>query len=224
MVKEESQEHITGFKEKLINNPRIYFIATIIGIVLYLVLDIIAQLLPPHYSFITQAESDLAVGPYGYVMAVNFLIRGLFSLSFIIGLIITFNSVKSRYRAGLILFGIWTIGAFILAFFPADITLPDTVHGIIHGITAIAVFLGGSLGILILSIRMRTDDKFKDITKYLLPLSIFSVIILASMPLLNLVHLFGLIERIFLASIILWMLIISIYMLKEKMMTTHVKT
>lgn len=215
MVKEESEDYIAGSKERFIHNPRVYFIITIIGIVLYLVLDIIAQLLPPHYSFITQAESDLAVGPYGYVMAVNFLIRGLFSLSFIIGLIITFNSVKSRYRVGLILLGIWSIGAFILAFFHADITLPDTVHGIIHGITAIAVFLGGSLGILILSIRMRTDDKFKNITKYVLPLSIFSVIILASMPLGSFVHLFGLIERIFLATIILWMIIISIYILKK---------
>jgi hypothetical protein len=214
MVKKESGEYIVESKEKLTHNPRTYFIATIIGILLYLVLDIIAQMLPPHYNFITQAESDLAVGPYGYVMAINFLIRGLFSLSFIIGLIITFKSGKSRYTAGLILLGIWTVGAFILAFFPADITLPSTMHGIIHGITAIAVFLGGSLGILIISIRMRTDDKFKDIIKYLIPLSIISVISLAFSPIL--VHIFGLIERIFLASILLWILIVSIHMLKKK--------
>lgn len=214
MVKKDSEEYIEGSKVKLIHNHRIYFMATIMGIVIYLVLDIIAQMLPPHYNFITQAESDLAVGPYGYVMAVNFLIRGLLSLSFIIGLIITFKSEKSRYTAGLILLGIWAFGAFILAFFPADITPPSTIHGIIHGITAIAVFLGGSLGILILSIRMRKDNKFKDITKYLVPLSIFSVISLAFS--LILVHIFGLIERIFLASILLWMLIISIYMLKKK--------
>ena len=213
MVKE-SEDYIEGSKEKLIHNPRIYYTATIIGIILYLVLDIIAQLLPPHYNFITQAESDLAVGPYGYVMAINFLIRGLFSLSFIIGLIITFNSEKSRYRAGLILLGIWTLGAFILAFFPADITPPYTTHGMIHGVTAIAVFLGGSLGILILTIRMRMDNKFTDIIKYLLPLSILLVISLAFSLILN--HIFGLIERIFLASIILWILIISIYMLKKK--------
>lgn len=169
--------------------------------------------MPPHYSFISQAESDLAVGPYGYIMRVNFLIRGLFSLSFIVGLIITFKSERSRYRSGLILLGIWAIGAFILAFFPADITLPDTVHGIIHGITAIAVFLGGSLGILILSIRMGTDNQFKDITKYLLPLSILSVVSLAFSIIL--VQAFGLIERIFLATIILWMLIISIYVSKK---------
>lgn len=214
MVKKGTEKYIGRSKVKSIHDPHIYFILTIMGIVLYLVLDIIAQILPPHYNFITQAESDLAVGPYGYVMAVNFIIRGLLSLSFITGLIITFKSDRSRYNTGLILLGIWSVGALILAFFPADITLPDTVHGIIHGITAIAVFLGGSLGILILSIQMRTDNKFKDITKYALPLSIFSVISLALSTIL--VHIFGLIERIFLASILLWMLIISIYLLNRK--------
>ena len=103
--KNESEEYIEGAKEKLFYNPRIYFILTIIGVVLYLVLDIIAQLLPPHYNFITHAESDLAVGPYGYIMAVYFLIRGLFSSLFITGLFITFNLEKSRYRAGLMLLG-----------------------------------------------------------------------------------------------------------------------
>lgn len=214
MIRKESEEYIVESNERLIHNPRIYFITTIIGIVLYLVLDIIAQLLPPHYGVITQAESDLAVGPYGYVMAINFLIRGLFSLSFIIGLIITFKSEKSRYRTGLLLLGIWAIGALILAFFPADINPPYTIHGMIHGITAIAVFLGGSLGILILTIHMREDDKFRDIIKYLMPLCVLSFISLALS--LILVHIFGLIERIFLASVILWMLIISIHILNKR--------
>lgn len=231
MLKKESDDYIEESKDKftkradkfdsvsgmkhsrqdMLHNPRTYFLATIIGIVLYLVLDIIAQLLPPHYSPITQAESFLAIGPYGYIMTVNFLIRGLLSLSFIIGLIINFNSKKSHFRIGLILLGIWSIGAFILAFFPADLTPPATIHGTIHIITALTAFLGGCLGILALSLRMRTDDEFKGIIKIALPLSIFSVISLAFLPL----PVTGLIERIFLASVLLWMLIISIYLLKK---------
>jgi hypothetical protein len=58
---------------------------------------------------------------------------------------------------------------------------------------------------------MRTDDEFKGIIKIALPLSIFSVISLAFLPL----PVTGLIERIFLASVLLWMLIISIYLLKK---------
>ena len=43
----------------------------------------VAQLLPPHYSPISQAESDLAVGKFGFIMTINFLNRGVLSLLFI---------------------------------------------------------------------------------------------------------------------------------------------
>lgn len=56
-------------------------LVAIIGIVVYVVIDVIAQLLPPHYNAIIQAESDLAVGPYGFLMTINFVIRGLLSLA-----------------------------------------------------------------------------------------------------------------------------------------------
>jgi len=45
------------------NVTRRYSVA-LVGVVLYLVLDAIAQVLPPHYNPLSQAESDLAVGPY----------------------------------------------------------------------------------------------------------------------------------------------------------------
>jgi hypothetical membrane protein len=43
------------------------FTITIVGIAVYVVLNVIAQLLPPHYSPLRQAMSDLAVGPYGWL-------------------------------------------------------------------------------------------------------------------------------------------------------------
>ena len=49
-------------------------LVTIVGIVVYVIIDVIAQLLPPHYNAIIQAESDLAVGPYGFLMTINFVI------------------------------------------------------------------------------------------------------------------------------------------------------
>lgn len=196
-------------------NPANFFIATIIGIIIYIVLDVIVQSLPPYYNLITQAESFLAVGPYGYIMTVNFLVRGFLSLSFILGLIFTFKTRKSSYNIGLILLGVWSFGAIILAFFPADVSTTVTVHGTIHLITALLAFIGGGLGILILSLGMRSDNQFLDIIKYLLPLSIFSVISLVLTFVLLTSPLFGLIERIFIGTVLLWMLIVSIYIIKK---------
>src|SRR5579862_9361405 len=92
---------------------RPYFLATIVGIAVYVILDAVAQSLPPHYSPISQAESDLAVGPYGYVMAVNFVNRGVFSLLFLYGLAKT-APPGAGLRTGLVLLGVWGVGALIL--------------------------------------------------------------------------------------------------------------
>ena len=193
---------------------RNFFIATIIGIILYVVLHVIALLLPPYYSPITQAESDLAVGPYGYIMTVNFLVRCLLSLSFIAGLMLAINSKKPLYRTGLVLLGIWAIGSAIVAFFPTDLSPPPfTFHGMIHSYVGIISFVAACLGAIAISLYMRNDNQFKDITKYTIPLNVLSVIGFVLMRF----TLFGLFESILIFSILLWMLTISIYagVLKE---------
>jgi len=84
------------------------FWAVIPGIVLYLILDVVAQLLPPHYSPITQAESDLAVGKYGFIMTINFLNRGVLSLLFIFAFLQTLDLIgvaRSHFRTGRYLLG-----------------------------------------------------------------------------------------------------------------------
>ena len=68
-------------------------------IILYVILDVIAQVLPPHYSPISQAESLLAVGPYGYIMTVNFLIRGVFSLLFVYALVQILTTLGENWRS-----------------------------------------------------------------------------------------------------------------------------
>jgi hypothetical protein len=68
-------------------------------IILYVVLDAIVQVLPPHYSPISQAESLLAVGPYGYIMTVNFLNRGVFSLLFVYVLVQILTMLREDWRS-----------------------------------------------------------------------------------------------------------------------------
>src|SRR5580700_3813793 len=149
------------------------FIIVDVLIVLYVVLDAVAQSLPPHYSPISQAESDLAVGPYGYVMAVNFVNRGLLSLLFLYGLM---RSLPSRpgLRTGFGLFGVWAVGSLILAFSPTDVSGPATVHGVVHLVVASLAFLCAALGTLSLSRAFRRDPDLKDL-RYAMPLAVMAV-------------------------------------------------
>jgi hypothetical protein len=192
---------------------------------LYLVLDVVVQLLPPHYSPVSQAESDLAVGPFGYIMTLNFLNRGLLSLEFMFALLGTARLAgveASRLRAGKYLFGVWSVGALLLAVFPTDVPAnPVSWHGAIHLLVAILAFLGGAFGALALSLNLSGSPTLESIRRFALPLAILSVVLclvellLPGAPKFS-AHYGGLFERLFLGSVLVWMASISVYVLRSK--------
>jgi Protein of unknown function (DUF998) len=188
-------------------------------------LDAVAQLLPPHYSPISQAESDLAVGKFGYIMTVNFLNRGALSLEFLFALMGTFRLTEggiSRYRGGFYLLGAWAVGAILLAFFPTDVPpIPVSWHGAIHLVVAIIAFIGGAFGAFWISYRMDGVKTFRGLRRIALPIAALASILC----LLDLSgsffapriaeHYGGLIERLFLGSVLLWIGVVSAYMLRN---------
>ena len=193
--------------------------AAVALILLYAVLDGVAQVLPPHYSPISQAESDLAVGPYGYVMTINFVNRGVLSLFFVFGFVGALRQAGEslgRYRGGLMLLGTWGIGAFLLAAFPTDVpSTPVSWHGAIHLVVALVAFVAGGLGTLWVSLRVGSDPVLRGAKNFAAPISIVAAV--------SLVLLFGtlsgptggLVERVFIGSVLLWELATSIYLIRS---------
>lgn len=185
---------------------------------MYVVLDAIAQSLPPHYSPISHAESDLAVGPYGYVMALNFINRGVLSLCFLFGLVLTIygaDRANLRFRRGAYAFAVWSVGALLLAAFPTDVpATPVSWHGAIHLLVAIAAFLGGAFGALYISLGMKgsTIARARGVA---LPLAILSVALCLAELLVSVAapgfssRFGGLVERLFLGSVLLWVVAVS---------------
>jgi sensor histidine kinase YesM len=197
------------------------FWTVILGIILYVVLDMAVQLLPPHYSPISQAESDLAVGKFGFIMTINFLIRGVLSLLFIYAFLKTLDYAKvarPQFRTGTYLLGAWAVGAILLAIFPTDVpATPVSWHGAIHLIVAIIAFIGGAFGTLAISHKLSQNGKFPGLKRIALPLSIIVVVLLVvDLGLFFFVHLNsrigGLTERLFLGSVLLWIAVVSAYL------------
>ncbi len=184
------------------------------GVVLYVLLDLVAQLLPPHYSPISQAESDLAVGPYGFVMTINFVNRGLLSLLFLVALARTFEANGSRWteaRVGFGLLGIWGVGALLLAAFPTDVpATPVSWHGAIHIVVGLVAFLAGAFGTLVLALRFRDLPVLRSSQGFTLALGALSVVLVflylgMAVETPHLADRFGgLTERLFLGSVLLW--------------------
>jgi hypothetical membrane protein len=197
----------------------------LVGVLLYVVLDAVVQLLPPHYSPISQAESDLAVGPYGYIMTLNFLNRGALSLEFLFALMGTVRLAGekvSRYRSGFYLLGMWSVGALLLAVFPTDVpSTPVSWHGAIHLIVAVIAFIGGGFGALMISVRMN-GEVFRVARRFALPMGVLSVVFLLVEVLgpFSAPHLMsdygGLVERVFLGSLLAWISAVAAYMLRNR--------
>jgi Protein of unknown function (DUF998) len=197
------------------------FWLVIAGVVLYLLLDAVAQLLPPHYSPVRDPESDLAVGPYGYIMTINFLNRGLLSIVFLYALG-KFMSMPGefaspdtarRFRVGRLALWVWGAGAILLAIFPTDVpATPVSWHGAIHLVVAILAFIGGSLGTLLLSLRFSESRTLRGAKGVALAIAVLSVVSLFALLGSSGSGIGGLTERLFLGVVLLWMTYVSVYL------------
>jgi hypothetical protein len=202
-------------------NGRITTFACISLIAIYVVLDIVIQVLSPNYSVISQPESVLAVGTYGFLMTINFVIRAILSGLFALALI---KSVppdsESIFRGSLILFGLWGVGSLIMATFHTDLkTPPTTVSGTVHTYSMFAAFLCAGFSTFTIANDFRKAGELKPLSQLTFPVGIaaiiFSVItiVTAIFPPLAL-NAWGLIERVFIGLILLWILLVCINVIR----------
>ncbi len=197
--------------ERAVRRARLLSAVTLVCCAVYVAVDVLAQILPPHYSPIHQAESDLAVGPYGFLMSLNFLLRGVLTVCLLSALAMLVP-VQRRSWVGMISLGVWSVTSALLAVFPTDI-LDDprlvphphpTIHGEIHLTLATLGFVAAALGAVLLSRSLR---RVRDLAPGVFTRAVawLSLAGLAVLPLSAVVdHAGGLGERFFLAAVLAW--------------------
>jgi len=118
------------------------------------------------------------------------------------------------FRTGLVLLILWGVGALILSIFPTDLPgSPPTIHGGIHLIVAAIAFLCGAFGTLALSLQLVRFSSQLVIGKYALSISILTVV-LCFVTFVGLsTRIGGLLERLFLGSVLFWILMVSLYLI-----------
>jgi hypothetical protein len=195
---------------------RLYFLPGIVmvGILLSILLEVIVQLLPPHYNPLSQSESDLALGPYGLLMDLNFMLRGVLYLIFVVAFI-SIIPKEGQSRGGLILLGISAIEKLIIAFAATDLSeRPQTIHGTVHAIAALTSFFCGALGILLISRFLRRIPAMRSSLRFLLPLAsvtlVWSVVVILTVFVSTRIGVWGLLERILTVLFSLWIFIASL--------------
>jgi uncharacterized membrane protein len=179
------------------------------GVVIYVVVDVVLQLLPPHYSAISQAESDLAVGPYGWIMSINFFGRGVTCAALIVAVLHS-GSPNRRRTAGVWLLGVAGFCSALIAFFATDIPArpgigPSTVHGVIHVAGATTGFVFALAAFWVLSFWLPRPSRAA--VAFLVVATVGLVLLGASIAVAP--DLLGLTERICLAGILGWVFVVA---------------
>ncbi|MGH7666133.1 MAG: DUF998 domain-containing protein [Candidatus Dormibacteria bacterium] len=182
-----------------------------LGVVVYVLIDVLLAVLRPDLSLLHRAESDYGVGPYAWLMDVNFLLRGALSL-LLAGALLSVRGQSGWLRGGAALLAAWGIGSGLLAFFPDNPPgTPATTSGQIHLILALVAFLCVAVGTIVLSGAVRHLAVLRGISAPLLVIALVALV-----PLLLLGHtqlransLDGLYERAFLGLELLWILLLG---------------
>jgi hypothetical membrane protein len=120
------------------------------------------------YSPLAEPVSALEAGPNGWVQQLNFVVFGLLTIAFAVGL----HRGLRPARAGIVgpaLLIVSGVGALGAAIFP----LREDTAGVTydpggHAVTGAAFFLTSAVGLVVVSRRLARDPKWRDIATYTL--------------------------------------------------------
>lgn len=198
---------------------KIFALCGIIAPILFTILVIIESLLRPGYSQIFNDVSDLGIGPYSIIQNISFIVFGLLSIGFALGL-----GNKLPHRAGkvtkwlVIVFGLCIILAGVtLIFVGADVTYAKDVvsHGLISAIAFLVIIVAQFLTWL--ALRGSDSAIWGHYRKYSLISGLLSIITLMFLSYTQFSSFHGASERLFIAVWMIWIFItgLKLYSLKD---------
>jgi hypothetical membrane protein len=185
---------------------------TLIGVVLYAVIDAALAFLRPEFSVLHNAESDYgSSGPWAWLMDLNFLLRCALSLAAVGAVSVTAAKTR-RLQAALGLLIVWALASGLLAFFPDDpLGTPVHTSGAVHLTVAFVAFPAVLVGTIVGSRELRAQPRRRRVA---IPMAVLSWGALVPLLLLGRVgfhphSLGGLYEKIFLGMELLWLALVA---------------
>jgi hypothetical protein len=129
---------------------RLLLLGGAVGPLLFVVVLLIEGATRPGYSAWHNYGSDLSLGDQGWMQIANFIVCGVLTLGFAIGLRQVFHTGRGSVW-GPIMLGLFAVAMIVAGVFVTDPNMgyppgtvgnpPPTLHGIIHGFAGLAVFV-----------------------------------------------------------------------------------
>jgi len=189
---------------------------TIAGAVLWVALVVAAQLLTPQQSALHMGMSGLATGRYGWLMKLAFVVRGLTALALVAAVA---GSVPAAAvsLSGLVLFAAWGGGSALLACYDTDMPgHKPTWRGQAHALIALLAYVAAVAGMILMSLQLRHDGAIAGVARWALLIALVAMVArlagfaaAARLPVHRLGRYAGLLQRAFLALVLLWTVLIA---------------
>jgi len=182
------------------------------GNVYYLSSVVAAHLLRPDVHPVSEPVSYYAVGPYGFFIGLAIFALGVGSLALTLGLHLGI-APPGRSRVGLLLLALYGVGQLVVALFSIDAESAKTTTGIVHNIAGNISFFCFPPAVILLSMGMGKDKRWRSLKRPALALSLVVLVeAILVMVSANVVGGFGLAQRLFLLTSVLWMLLAAIWL------------
>jgi hypothetical membrane protein len=201
---------------------------SIAGVVIWVALVVTAQLLNPAQSWLVMGMSGLARGRHGWIMKLAFVVRGVAALALVWAL----QEVVPRGAlmiAGLLLFWVWGVGSASLARFDTDMPgEPPSRAGAAHVLIALIAYVGAVAGMLLLSPVLGREQATAGVARWALLIALVAAVAMcaqfagfgaaakqaraaagAPAPPRGLARYAGLLQRVFLALVMLWTVVVA---------------
>lgn len=184
----------------------------VVGVAVYVAIDVPLAFLRPGYSLIYNAESDYGRGAWYWVMDLNFLLRCGFSLAIAAALYHVVGA-RGRARAGLALLVTWAVCSGLLAFFADDLEgQSQRGSGVVHIVLAFVAFTAIAVGAIQISLSLASDPAWRPVARVMLAVSVAGAVAFLLLGAAVRHHRApdGLYERVFLGLELLWIIIVAV--------------
>src|SRR5215210_657541 len=153
-------------------------VAGIVGPAVFAAVAFLHSLLRQDHSLVAHPISALAAGPSGWIQNVNFLLFGLFMIAYAIGLHLGVRPSRAGV-VGVVFLVLSGVGLLWGGLFPAtDAMGAFDDDRVLHIPGFIMTFLGGGIGLIVMSRRMVCDPRWQSVATYALATGITMLVLI----------------------------------------------
>jgi hypothetical protein len=191
---------------KLCNIHTALAVAGILGPFALTAGDLSASLASPGYSLIQNSISSLALTNIGWLQTIGFLALGLLVEIFTAGLLFNIKRGARGFYLGIAIFVFFGFALLLIGAFHTDpIGITRTIEGQIHGFMSSASFILFPIAILALLPSIGKDPNWKYLYRYTFITFVLAAVLMIAVKFLPENNMFfGLMERLLVMNMILW--------------------